>query len=40
MLPKKQSSKSASCSASLTVPELDQSKTNAVNRLASADTTF
>ena len=36
MLPKKQPSKSASCSASLTVPELDQSKTTVLNTLASA----
>jgi len=35
MLPKKQSSKSASCS-SLTVPELDQSKMAVLNMLASA----
>jgi hypothetical protein len=33
MLPKKQPSKSASCSASLTVPELDQSKTTVLNTL-------
>jgi integrase len=36
MLPKKQPSKSASCSASLTVPELNQSKTTVLNTLASA----
>jgi hypothetical protein len=36
MLPKKQPSKSASCSASLTVTELDQSKTTVLNTLASA----
>lgn len=36
MLPKKQPSKSASCSASLTVPELDESKTIVLNMLASA----
>jgi site-specific recombinase XerC len=36
MSPKKQPSKSASCSASLTVPELDQSKTTVLNTLASA----
>jgi hypothetical protein len=36
MLPKKQPTKSASCSASLTVPELDQSKTTVLNTLASA----
>jgi hypothetical protein len=35
MLPKKQASKSASCS-SLTVPELDQSKMAVLNMLASA----
>ena len=35
MLPKKQPSKSASCSASLTVPELDQSKMAVLNMLAS-----
>jgi hypothetical protein len=35
MLPKKQPSKSPSCS-SLTVPELDQSKTTVLNTLASA----
>jgi integrase len=36
MLPKKQPRKSANCSASLTVPELDQSKTTVLNTLASA----
>jgi integrase len=36
MLPKKQPSNSASRSASLTVPELDQSKTTVLNTLASA----
>src|SRR5580692_11640165 len=36
MLRKKQPSKSASCSASLTMPELDQSKTTVLNTLASA----
>ena len=36
MSPKKQPCKSASCSASLTVPELEQSKTTALNMLASA----
>jgi hypothetical protein len=36
MSPKKQPSKSASCSASLTVPEVDQSKTTVLNTLASA----
>src|SRR5277367_7045368 len=35
MSPKKQPSKSASCSPSLTVPELDQSKTTVLNTLAS-----
>jgi integrase len=39
MLPKKQPSKSASCSASLTVPELDQPKTTVLNTLASATNT-
>jgi integrase len=36
MSPKKQPCKSASCSASLTVPELEQSKTTVLNMLASA----
>ena len=36
MSPKKQPRKSASCSASLTVPELEQSKTTVLNMLASA----
>jgi hypothetical protein len=36
MSPKKQPCKSASCSASLTVPELKQSKTTVLNMLASA----
>ena len=37
MSPKKQPSKSASCSGSLTVPELDQSKTAVLRRNPSAD---
>jgi hypothetical protein len=36
MLPKKEPRKSANCSASLTVPELDQSKTTVLSTLASA----
>jgi hypothetical protein len=36
MLPRKQPSKSESCSASLTLPELDQSKATVLNTLASA----
>src|SRR5277367_1425794 len=36
MLSQKQPRKSASCSASFTVPELDQSKTTVLNMLASA----
>jgi hypothetical protein len=36
MLPKKQPSKSSSCSASLSLPQLDQSKTTVLNTLASA----
>jgi integrase len=36
MLPKKQPNTSANCSARLTVPELDQSKTTVLNTLASA----
>src|SRR5271163_4414420 len=36
MSPQKQPRKSANCSASLTVPELDQSKTIVLNTLASA----
>src|SRR5258708_38793384 len=36
MSPQKQPRKSASCSSSLTVPELEQSKTTVLNMLASA----
>jgi hypothetical protein len=36
MSPKKQPRKSASCSASLTVPDLEQSKTTVLNMLVSA----
>jgi hypothetical protein len=36
MYPQKQRRKSDSCSASLTVPELEQSKTTVLNMLASA----
>ena len=36
MSPQKQPRKSVSCSSSLTVPELEQSKTTVLNMLASA----